>query len=962
MAVALRAAGTGVNASNLATLTLGKPTATQTGDYLIAFLHCQASNATVDWTPPSGWTKIGPAFTASSSPQRVTSMFAKFAGSSEPSTYDFGSPDTVTRLLGVVHAYSGVDTTTPVAASSGYTATTTAATTLNVAAFAASSNLFTIEMTAAQYISPNSYSLSSYTGGLTLESSVYRASGATQNPPSEDTTVSRSSMRVWDGIAPAGGVPAHAITTSGPFAQRCAALISLNATITGTQPTTTPVVIGHTTAKSSGSTSPFTVDPAFNLVNGSVATDDWILAVFTSDGNMASTKQPTPPAGWTNIVPLQAPGTGSYTFGVWAHKRLAGDTTYSWTQSTTETNNIYHRLIFVRGADDISHWITGTIAKRAVTAETTTTTAQGVTTTSDHTLGLLLASERTTAVETDTQVTCNNFTKQWFENNVDHTLFVATKDMVSPGATGSVTVTYPNAQAQNGIALQLAIPGIAGYSAPTLLSQYGFNEGQGTTSADSSGNAHTLTASGTPWTAAGKNGPGTRASFSGTIGPNTSQSSWTVMLWINKRGNPVSYGNIISKNPTGFWIEINNSGQLEYWSEVTNSGLISLALQNNIWYHVAVTCEAGVGSKLYINGSLVNSSASTTAWNFGTDTWTVGSGPDEPFNGVIDELRVYSGALSAGDIATQMNTAIGTENGKLVKVSNGSTLTDARYKLANGAGGFVTTSTHKVVKPGYATVTQMLAQPFFYCAHRGGSRDYPEMSMYAYGQSALLGYPALELSLARTSDGVWFGLHDASLDRTSFNTGGGSGTTYIAANMTWAQVQSYNILGAMAPNNTGQANRPYMRWEEIIAMYYSSHVIFVDPKVAIAYRSELLNMMDALPNSTNKFIGKYYGVSGGVTETGGWNYDCHQRGYKTWGYFYDTDQANYATYAPRWDITGMNYTAAQSYWDALAAAAPGKPIMGHICPDAASVATSAVRGAKGVMVSGVKLNIPPAIQ
>ena len=92
----------------------------------------------------------------------------------------------------------------------------------------------------------------------------------------------------------------------------------------------------------------------------------------------------------------------------------------------------------------------------------------------------------------------------------------------------------------------------------------------------------------------------------------------------------------------------------------------------------------------------------------------------------------------------------------------------------------------------------MLAQSCFYCAHRGGSRDFPEMSLYAYGQSALVGYPALEISLARTSDGVWFGLHDASLDRTSFNTGGGSGTTYVAASMTWAQVQSYYILGSMA--------------------------------------------------------------------------------------------------------------------------------------------------------------------
>ncbi len=301
-------------------------------------------------------------------------------------------------------------------------------------------------------------------------------------------------------------------------------------------------------------------------------------------------------------------------------------------------------------------------------------------------------------------------------------------------------------------------------------------------------------------------------------------------------------------------------------------------------------------------------------------------------------------------------------NGLSIRVSNGSSLvTTAKFKLADGAGGLATPGAYKVVRPGYASVTQMLSQSCFYCAHRGGSRDFPEMSMYAYGQSALVGYPALELSLARTSDGVWFGLHDASLDRTSFNTGGGSGTTYVAASMTWAQVQSYNILGAMAANNTGQANRPYMRWEEIIAMYYSSHVIFVDPKVAIGQRAELLNMMDALPGSTSKFVGKYYGVSGGASDTSGWNFDCHARGYKTWGYFYETDSANFATYAPRWDILGMDYSASQTAWTNLAAAAPGKPIMGHICPDAAAVSTAISKGAVGVMVSGVKVNVPPAI-
>jgi glycerophosphoryl diester phosphodiesterase len=48
----------------------------------------------------------------------------------------------------------------------------------------------------------------------------------------------------------------------------------------------------------------------------------------------------------------------------------------------------------------------------------------------------------------------------------------------------------------------------------------------------------------------------------------------------------------------------------------------------------------------------------------------------------------------------------------------------------------------------------------FYVAHRGGSADWPEQSMLAYRSAVACGVDALEVSLARSADGVWFGLHD----------------------------------------------------------------------------------------------------------------------------------------------------------------------------------------------------------
>ncbi len=71
----------------------------------------------------------------------------------------------------------------------------------------------------------------------------------------------------------------------------------------------------------------------------------------------------------------------------------------------------------------------------------------------------------------------------------------------------------------------------------------------------------------------------------------------------------------------------------------------------------------------------------------------------------------------------------------------------------------------RAVPTGYASVTSMLATNPFYVAHRGGSSNWPEMSLHAYTQSVFWGVPALELSRARPSAGVWFGLPDASRDR-----------------------------------------------------------------------------------------------------------------------------------------------------------------------------------------------------
>lgn len=241
---------------------------------------------------------------------------------------------------------------------------------------------------------------------------------------------------------------------------------------------------------------------------------------------------------------------------------------------------------------------------------------------------------------------------------------------------------------------------------------------------------------------------------------------------------------------------------------------------------------------------------------------------------------------------------------------------------------------------GFRSVAEMLGKPGATWAHRGGSTTWPEMSRYAYEQAVLAGYGALEFSANRTSDGVWIGAHDASLNRTSQTTG----LPDISA-MTWAQVQTYqNSLNA---NGTP---RPYYRLDEFLDTFTPTHVVIVDPKHAIgAHDTEFLNLLDA-HGGRSKIVVKFYGVGSGATALAD---KAKAKGYETWGYFYEADvtAGALATSQSHWSILGMNYDAPQSAWDAVLAF--GKPVVGHIAATQANYGMAIAKGARMVQSAGV---------
>ncbi len=253
------------------------------------------------------------------------------------------------------------------------------------------------------------------------------------------------------------------------------------------------------------------------------------------------------------------------------------------------------------------------------------------------------------------------------------------------------------------------------------------------------------------------------------------------------------------------------------------------------------------------------------------------------------------------------------------------------------------------VTAGTGTVTGLLATAHFSVAHRGCDRSWPEMSLYAYEKAVAVGFDALEISLARTADGVWFGLHDDTLDRTS------GVVQKRASMMTWAQVQEYRIRGSNAVDDPSQPDRPYMRWEELTDRYYGSRVIFIDPKSAGVHAAELLTRMDALAGTPqDHLVCKGYGISGNSQNTTGWARDAAEHGYRRWGYFYGSDIPHLAEYEARWDILGMDYSAGDSAWSAVRAF--GKPVIGHVVPSTAAADAALAKGAAGVVASDASVH------
>ncbi len=241
------------------------------------------------------------------------------------------------------------------------------------------------------------------------------------------------------------------------------------------------------------------------------------------------------------------------------------------------------------------------------------------------------------------------------ELNGSHTLTAVVRDSVgTTAASAPVSVTVSN----------------SGVSTAGLQAAYNFDNGPvGTAMVDSSGNFRTATLLGGDWTSGGRYGGaislnGTNSEVDPPALGTFYKSGFSLEAWVYKQTSKVDAAVV------GSWTS-SQSGAMIWVDHI--SGHYRLALGGTFgnyvdsgqtpaigrWQHVAATYD-GTTARIYIDGALAASS--TFTGNVGdSNTWRIGAYGSTAggfFDGLVDDVRIYSRALSPTEIQTDMASRI----------------------------------------------------------------------------------------------------------------------------------------------------------------------------------------------------------------------------------------------------------------------------------------------------------------
>ena len=209
---------------------------------------------------------------------------------------------------------------------------------------------------------------------------------------------------------------------------------------------------------------------------------------------------------------------------------------------------------------------------------------------------------------------------------------------------------------------------VTGPSGSDLFAHWKFDEGTGSTAADSSGNGHTGTLNGPAWTTLGQIGGA--LDFDGVddrvdVGTlSVPGSGVTLAMWFKADDFGVSDARLISKS-TGtaeadhyFMLSTVDSGGMKLRFRLKTQGSTSTliagsgTLSPGVWTHAAVTYD-GTMMRIYKDGGPVGSTPKSGSMDAGNSVQVaIGRNPTGygPFDGLIDDVRIFTRALSDAEI------------------------------------------------------------------------------------------------------------------------------------------------------------------------------------------------------------------------------------------------------------------------------------------------------------------------
>jgi hypothetical protein len=477
---------------------------------------------------------------------------------------------------------------------------------------------------------------------------------ATITNPSGSSTTSSVSVTVNQTATSVTVTPAVAVLTQGATQQFTATEVDQF----GAAMTTQPTFNWSATAGSISASGLFTM--------GSAA-----ATITATGGGFTGTAQATvdqPPTVATAAAASPSPVTGTTTALSVLGAYIGGEQnlTYTWSTTGTPPSAVTFSANGTNAAKGTTATFSaaGTYSFQVVIADPFgASVTSNVTVTVVSTISFINLSPGSSTIPTGGQQQFTATATDQFGNTISPPALnwtatagsISASGLYNAAATaGNVTVTAASGSVNSSVTLALAAPS----------SWWKFDDGTGTTAADSSGNGHNGTVNGATWTtgrfgdALQFNGSSSTVTASAVLSGST---DFTLGAWVKTSAS--STGVIVQQRGGGtgqFQLVVNSDGTVTFWvgRNGTSNFQFDITSSNSIndgnWHYVAAVRQ-GASGYLYVDGVEVGSGAGSERSLSSIDGVSIGGDSYSSryyFSGLIDDVRIYASPISSNGIVS----------------------------------------------------------------------------------------------------------------------------------------------------------------------------------------------------------------------------------------------------------------------------------------------------------------------